>query len=57
MTDPLGDLGLRDPDQPSKTVTDEYNAAMSAEFTPAERRLIRVVLGITPNATKGHEHD
>jgi hypothetical protein len=42
--DPLGDLGLRDPDQPTPQSHAAYRERMQAEFTPEERAVIRATL-------------
>lgn len=46
--DQLGDLGLRDPDQPTQQAHEAYMAPRLAEFTPTERHAIRVALGMLP---------
>jgi hypothetical protein len=42
-------LGLLDPEQPTEWAHLQHERAMSAEFTPIERRLIRGVLFPAPS--------
>lgn len=44
----MNDLGLLDAEEPTETATRAHQEAMTAEFTPAERRLIRLQLGLGP---------
>ena len=50
----LNDLGLLDPDQPTKQSTNAHREAMRADFTPAERYAIRVLLAPTPTEETDH---
>lgn len=48
IPDPAGDLGLRDPDQPTLQAHEAYIAERTAEFTPHERWMLRLNAGLLP---------
>ena len=46
----LKDNGLLDPGQSTETAHNDYTKCMQAEFTPAERQMLRFMITALPDA-------